>query len=184
MYLGLKQVTNYEDPINIDETYIPGRYPLFNDLDFTEWPDNTFVFLTSLDAYKRDILSRLNPRLRNDPNLQQALESADTEALANALEELGKEKDANDLREAAEMTLTEDQCRAMLEAHFVDMIRSEFYEVGRTREDVLNVNGYDDIIKMDIEEFFGLEEVWKSITETYPRYVNMIYNYLESGFVG
>lgn len=182
LYLGLKQVTNYEDLINIDETYIPGRYPLFNDFDFTEWPDNTFVFLTSLDAYKRDILSRLNPKLRNDPNLQQALESADIEALANALEKLGKEKDANDLREAAEMTLTEDQCRAMLEAHFVDMIRSEFYEVGRTREDVLNVNGYDDIIKMDIEEFFGLEEVWKSIIETYPRYVNMIYNYLESGF--
>lgn len=184
LYLGLKQVTNYEDLINIDETYIPGRYPLFNDFDFTEWPDNTFVFLTSLDAYKRDILSRLNSKLRNDPNLQQALESADIEALANALEELGKEKDANDLREAAEMTLTEDQCRAMLEAHFVDMIRSEFYEVGRTREDVLNVNGYDDIIKMDIEEFFGLEEVWKSIIETYPRYINMIYNYLESGFAG
>lgn len=182
LYLNLKQITNYEDLIDIDNTYIPGRYPLFNDFDFDEWPENAFVFLTSLEAYKRDILNKLSEKLRSDPDIQKAAEEEDPEALANILEEKGKKKEAEALREAAKVTLTDEQCRVMLETHFVDIIRSEFYELGRTRDEVLDVDNYDLITKQDIEEFFGLEEVWKSIIETYPRYVNMIYNYLDSGF--
>lgn len=182
LYLNLKQITNYEDLIDIDSTYIPGRYPLFNDFDFDEWPENAFVFLTSLEAYKRDILNKLSEKLRSDPDIQKAAEEEDPEALANILEEKGKKKEAEALREAAKVTLTDEQCRVMLENHFVDIIRSEFYELGRTRDEVLDVDNYDLITKQDIEEFFGLEEVWKSIIETYPRYVNMIYNYLDSGF--
>ena len=182
LYLNLKQVTNYEDLIDIDNTYIPGRYPLFNDFDFDEWPENAFVFLTSLEAYKRDILNKLSKKLRNDPDIQQAAEEEDSNALADVLEEKGKKKEAEALREATKVTLTDEQCRVMLETHFVDIIRSEFYELGRTRDEVLDVANYDTITKQDIEEFFGLEEVWKSILETYPRYVNMIYNYLDNGF--
>lgn len=182
LYLNLKQVTNYEDLIDIDNTYIPGRYPLFNDFDFDEWPENAFVFLTSLEAYKRDILNKLSNKLRNDPDIQKAAEEEDSNALAEVLEEKGKKKEAEALREAAKVTLTDEQCRVMLETHFVDIIRAEFYELGRTRDEVLDVANYDALTRQDIEEFFGLEEVWKSIIETYPRYVNMIYNYLDSGF--
>ena len=183
LYLGLKQVTNYEDLIDIDSTYIPGRYPLFNDFDFNEWPENAFTFLTSLEAYKKDLLNRLSSKLRNDPDIQRTMGSRDPEELARVLEEKGKNKEAEALREASKITLTEEQCRVMLETHFVDTISAVFYELGRTREEVLAVDNYDPMTKESIEEYFGIEEVWKSILNIYPRYINMIYNYLESGFV-
>lgn len=182
LYLGLKQVTNYEDLIDIDNTYIPGRYPLFNDFDFNEWPENAFTFLTSLEAYKKNILNNLSSRLRNDPDIQRAMESKDPEELARILEEKGKNKEAEALREASKITLTDEQCRIMLETHFVDTISVVFYELGKTREEVLDVANYDLMTKESIEEYFGIEEVWKSILNIYPRYVNMIYNYLDSGF--
>lgn len=182
LYLGLKQVTNYEDLINIDETYIPGRYPLFNDFDFKEWPENAFTFLTSLEAYKKAILKNLSNKLRNDPDIQKAMENEDPEELARILEEKGKNKEAEALREASKVTLTDEQCRIMLETHFVDIISVVFYELGKTREEVLDVDNYDSMTKESIEEYFGMEEVWKYILNIYPRYVNMIYNYLDSGF--
>jgi len=182
LYLNLKQITNYEDLIDIDNTYIPGRYPLFNDFVFSDWPDDAFVFLTSLEACKRAILSKLSKKLRNDPDIQKAAEDKNPKALANVLEAKGKTEESKQLREATKSTLTDEECREMLEAYFVDTIRSEFYELGRTKDEVFDVDEYDDFTKRSIENNFGLMGVWKNIIETYPRYINMIYNYLNSGF--
>ena len=184
LYLNLKQITNYEDLIDIDNNYIPGRYPLFNDFDFKACPEGAFVFLTSLEAYKRAILSKLSKKLRNDPNIQKAAPEKDPEALAKILEEKGKTEEAKALRDATKSTLSDEECRKMLEVYFVDTIRAEFYELGRTKDEVFDVDGYDDFTKHIIENGFGLISVWKSIIETYPRYINMIYNYLDSGFAG
>lgn len=180
LYLDLKQVRDYAELIDLDNTYIPGRYPLFNDFDFTEWPENAFSFLSSIDAYKQEILSR-NSKLRNNPDIQKALEEDDNEAFAEALERAGKQKEADAVREFSRHSLTDEQCRVLLEYHFVDMVRS-FKELDYTREQVLDTKNYADWIVEYIEEEFGLLSVWKDILKIYPRYVNMVYKYLESGF--
>ena len=46
--LDLKKIDNYEDLINIEKTYIPGCYPLFDDFNFDLFTEEDLVFLTSV----------------------------------------------------------------------------------------------------------------------------------------
>lgn len=179
LYLGLKKVEDYATLIDLDNTYIPGRYPLFQDFNFSEWPDGTFTFLTTVKGLCASIVDKLSKKLRNDPSIQNA---KNPDELIKALEAAGKNKEAETIKNAIKKQLTEEECRELLEVYFVDTIRSIFFSLNKSREEVLDTDSYDDFTKEDITECFGTIEVWQTIIENYPRYINMIYNLLEKGF--
>lgn len=176
LYLDLKKIDNYEDLIDIENTYIPGKYPLFDDFVFDLFEDEDLVFLTSIEKIK-EILSKKYKSLRNDPDFQDAKTPGD---VSRSLRKNGYDKEAEDI-ESKVLILDEEQKRQVLENYYVSMLRN-FYELGKSREEVLNLDSYNDMELQMIELQFGSMKVWKYIIETYPRYVNMVYNFLEKGF--
>ena len=65
----------------------------------------------------------------------------------------------------------------MLEDNYVAVIRM-FFNFGKTQSDIADSSSYDSTTWSIINTFFGTKEVWEYILKTYPRYINMIYNYL------
>ena len=47
LVLNLEEVKDYSEIIDILNTYRPGQYPLFDDFDFDDWPEDTFTFLNT-----------------------------------------------------------------------------------------------------------------------------------------
>lgn len=175
LYLDLKKIDNYEDLIDIENTYIPGKYPLFDDFEFDLFDLDDLKFFTSVDKLKNEFEKKLGRGLRDNDDFKNAQTPSELKA---ALRKLGYEDEANQVEQ---MQLTEDQKRQLLEYYYVSRLRT-FYEHGRDRDYVLNPDQYDDIDWVITEAQFGSHRVWKYIIETYPRYVNMVYNFLEKGF--
>ena len=67
--------------------------------------------------------------------------------------------------------------RQLLEDNFVSMIRL-FFNIGKTQAEVLNTTNYDATLWGILTIQFGTKAVWEFILKTYPRYISMIYNYL------
>ena len=176
LYLDLKKIDNYEDLIDIENTYIPGKYPLFDDFIFDLFGDEDLIFLTSIENIK-EILSKKYKSLRNDPDFQDAKTPGEVSC---SLRKNGYDKEAEDIENKV-LILDEEQKRQVLENYYVSMLRC-FYELGKSREEVLNLDSYNNMELQMIELQFGSIKVWKYIIETYPRYVNMVYNFLEKGF--
>ena len=178
LYLDLKKVDDYEDLIDIENTYIPGKYPLFEDFDFSLFDDDELVFLTSVEKLKESYTAKKYDNLRNDPSFQQA---ATPQQLAKALRSNGFDKEADKIdSEVVELSTTDK--RQLLEYYFVSTIRTFYATWKKTRETVLETNTYSDLEWLTIECQFGSKRVWEHVIETYPRYVSMIYNFLDKGF--
>ncbi len=175
LYLDLKKIDNYEDLIDIENTYIPGKYPLFNDFEFDLFDLDDLKFFTSVKKLKNEFEKKLGRDLRDNEDFKNAQTPSELKA---ALRNAGYEDEANQVEQ---MQLTEDQKRQLLEYYYVSRLRT-FYEHDRDRDYVLNPDQYEDIDWVITEAQFGSRRVWKYIIETYPRYVNMIYNFLEKGF--
>ena len=168
MVLNLEEVKDYSEIIDILNTYKPGQYPLFDDFDFDAWPEDTFTFLNTLNNIKAK-LRATHPKLRNDPAFNNA-NTADEMKKALRQNGLGQEADKIHVPTAEEM-------RQMLEDNYVAVIRM-FFNFGKTQSDIADSSSYDSTTWSIINTFFGTKEVWEYILKTYPRYINMIYNYL------
>ena len=167
LVLNLEEVKDYASIIDILNTYRPGQISLFDDFDFSMWPEDTFKFMTTLEAAKNEILGR-HPELRNDPDFEKA---STADELKKALEGKGLDDESKKLH-----VPTEEEMRQMLEDAFVLMVRF-FFNIGRD-VDYVKALDYDETCWHIIEAEFGTEDVWKYIIKTYPRYANMIFNYI------
>ena len=178
LYLDLKKIDNYEDLIDIENTYIPGRYPLFDDFDFDLFTEDDLVFLTSVAQMKKKFANgKKFSGLRADPEYQDA---ATRSQLSDALRKHGHDKEADDL-DAEDAPLTTDDCRRILEYYYVSAIRT-FHSLHKTPEEILDVSTYLDEEWLMLKLQFRSKVVWSHIIENYPRYVNMVYNFLNKGF--
>lgn len=168
LVLNLEEVKDYSEIIDILNTYRPGQYPLFDDFDFDDWPEDTFTFLNTLNNIKAK-LRATHPKLRNDP----AFNNANTaDELKKALRQNGLGQEADKIH-----VPTAEEMREMLEDRYVGVIR-EFFNYGYNADQIKNVSGYDETDLEIITTTFGTMEVWKFIIKTYPRYVTMVLNYL------
>ena len=168
LVLNLEEVKDYSEIIDILNIYRPGQYPLFDEFDFDIWPEDTFTFLNTLNMVKAKLLKE-HPELRNDPSVAK---SSTADELKKALRANGLEKEANEI-----YVPTAEEMRQMLEDNYVAVIRM-FFNFGKTQSDIADSSSYDSTTWSIINTFFGTKEVWEYILKTYPRYINMIYNYL------
>jgi hypothetical protein len=168
LVLNLEEVKDYSEIIDILNTYRPGQYPLFDEFDFDVWPEDTFVFLHSLEAIKQKIAAK-QPELRNDPDFNAA---STVDQLNQALTKNGVNAEQDGV-----YVPTEEEMRQLLEDNFVTVIRL-FFNMGKTQAAALDTTSYDAILWGYIAVKFGTKEVWEFILKTYPRYISMIYNYL------
>ena len=168
LVLNLEEVKDYSEIIDILNTYRPGQYPLFDEFNFDAWPEDTFVFMHSLETLKQKIAEK-HPGLRNDPDFNSA----------NTIEQLQQALANNGVNEAdAGIYIpTEEEMRQLLEDNFVSMIRL-FFNIGKTQAEVLDTINYDSTLWGIITTQFGTKAIWEFILKTYPRYISMIYNYL------
>ena len=72
---------------------------------------------------------------------------------------------------------TAEEMRQMLEDNFVDVIRL-FFNIGKIVSEIMDIKTYDETMWQVVTVSFGTKAVWEYILKIYPRYVNMIYNYL------
>ena len=168
LVLELEEVKDYVKIIDILNIYRPGQYPLFDEFDFDIWPEDTFTFLNTLNMVKAKLFKE-HPELRNDPSVAK---SSTVDELKKALRDNGLEKEANEI-----YVPTAEEMRQMLEDNYVAVIRM-FFNFGKTQSDIADSSSYDSTTWSIINTFFGTKEVWEYILKTYPRYINMIYNYL------
>ena len=168
LVLELEEVKDYVKIIDILNIYRPGQYPLFDEFDFDIWPEDTFTFLNTLNMVKAKLLKE-HPELRNDPSIAK---SSTVNELKKVLRANGLEKEANEI-----YVPTAEEMRQMLEDNYVAVIRM-FFNFGKTQSDIADSSSYDSTTWSIINTFFGTKEVWEYILKTYPRYINMIYNYL------
>ena len=168
LVLELEEIKDYSKIIDILNIYRPGQYPLFDEFDFDIWPEDTFTFLNTLNVVKAKILKE-HPELRNDPSVAK---SSTVDELKKVLRQNGLEKEANEI-----YVPTAEEMRQMLEDNYVAVIRM-FFNFGKTQSDIADSSSYDSTTWSIINTFFGTKEVWEYILKTYPRYINMIYNYL------
>lgn len=168
LVLNLEEVKDYSEIIDILNTYRPGQYPLFDDFDFDDWPEDTFTFLNTLNNIKTK-LRAAHPKLRNDPAFNNA---STADELKKALRQNGLGQEADKIH-----VPTAEEMREMLEDRYVGVIR-EFFNYGYNADQIKNVSGYDETDLEIITTTFGTIEVWKFIIKTYPRYVTMVLNYL------
>ena len=115
--------------------------------------------------------------LRDDPEYQNA---ATPGQLSAALRKHGHDEEADDV-EAENVPLTTDDCRRILENYYVSAIRT-FHSLHKTPEEILDVSTYLEEEWLMLKLQFGSKLVWSHIIENYPRYVNMVYNFLNKGF--
>ena len=168
LVLNLEEVKDYSEIIDILNTYRPGQYPLFDDFDFDDWPEDTFTFLNTLNNIKAK-LRATHPKLRNDP----AFNNANTaDELKKALRQNGLGQEADKIH-----VPTAEEMRQMLEDNFVDVIRL-FFNIGKIVSEIMDIKTYDETMWQVVTVSFGTKAVWEYILKIYPRYVNMIYNYL------
>lgn len=168
LVLNLEEVKDYSEIIDILNTYRPGQYPLFDDFDFDDWPEDTFTFLNTLNNIKAK-LRAAHPKLRNNPAFNNA---STADELKKALRQNGLGQEADKIH-----VPTAEEMRQMLEDNFVDVIRL-FFNISKTVAEVINTETYDETMWQVITISFGTKAVWEYILKTYPRYANMIYNYL------
>ena len=168
LVLNLEEVKDYSEIIDILNTYRPGQYPLFDDFDFDDWPEDTFTFLNTLNSIKAK-LRAAHPKLRNDPSFNNA---STADELKKALRQNGLGQEADKI-----YVPTVEEMRQMLEDNFVDVIRL-FFNIGKTVSEIMDIKTYDETMWQVITISFGTKAVWEYILKTYPRYANMIYNYL------
>ena len=168
LVLELEEIKDYVKIIDILNIYRPGQYPLFDEFDFDIWPEDTFTFLNTLNMVKAKLFKE-HPELRNDPSVAK---SSTVDELKKALRDNGLEKEANEI-----YVPTAEEMRQMLEDNYVAVIRM-FFNFGKTQSDIADSSSYDNTTWSIINTFFGTKEVWEYILKTYPRYINMIYNYL------
>ena len=168
LVLNLEEVKDYSEIIDILNTYKPGQYPLFDDFDFDVWPEDTFTFLNTLNNIKAK-LRATHPKLRNDPAFNNA---STADELKKALRQNGLDQEADKI-----YVPTAEEMRQMLEDNFVDVIRL-FFNIGKTVSEIMDIKTYDETMWQVVTISFGTKAVWEYILKTYPRYVNMIYNYL------
>lgn len=168
LVLNLEEVKDYSEIIDILNIYRPGQYPLFDEFDFSIWPEDTFTFLNTIEMIKAK-LAKEHPELRNDPDFN----GADTaEALKRVLEKNGMAKEADEI-----YVPTAEEMREMLEDRFVAVIR-EFFNYGYSTDQMKDTANYDSTDWELVNTMFGTKEVWEYILKTYPRYITMVYNYL------
>lgn len=165
------KTVDYDTIADILGTYRPGQYPLFEDFDFDAWPEGTFTFIDSFFAVKADMLAKLPKKLRNDPDLLNAMTP---EEFAEALSAKGKTKEANEIIDA---TITPQQRSELLEQIFVGVIQM-FHDWDKTIEEVLDTENYDEEMTNQVIFNVGTFAVWEHILKQYPRYPSMIYNYI------
>lgn len=163
LILNMNEVTDYAEIIDILSIYRPGQYPLFEDFDWDQWPEDTFKFMTTLDKLKEQLASK-HPELRDDPGFKNA----------NTLDELQK---ALNNAGVEERLPTEAERRQLLEDNYVAVLRMMF-NINITQEQVLDLQNYDGFLWQTITTMFGTKEVWEYIIRQFPRYVSMVYNYL------
>ena len=168
LVLNLEEVKDYSEIIDILNTYRPGQYPLFDDFDFDAWPEDTFTFLNTLNSIKAK-LRAAHPKLRNNPSFNNA---STADELKKALRQNGLGQEADKI-----YVPTAEEMRQMLEDNFVDVIRL-FFNIGKTVSEIMDIKTYDETMWQVVTISFGTKAVWEYILKTYPRYVNMIYNYL------
>ena len=168
LVLNLEEVKDYSEIIDILNTYRPGQYPLFDDFDFDIWPEDTFAFLNTLNNIKAK-LRATHPKLRNNPSFNNA---STADELKKALRQNGLGQEADKIH-----VPTVEEMRQMLEDNFVDVIRL-FFNIGKTVSEIMDIKTYDGTMWQVVIISFGTKAVWEYILKTYPRYVNMIYNYL------
>lgn len=168
LVLNLEEVKDYSEIIDILNTYRPGQYPLFDDFDFDVWPEDTFTFLNTLNTIKAKIRAA-HPKLRNNPAFNNA---STADELKKALRQNGLGQEADKI-----YVPTAEEMRQMLEDNFVDVIRL-FFNIGKTVSEAMDIKTYDETMWQVVTISFGTKAVWEYILKTYPRYVNMIYNYL------
>ena len=168
LVLNLEEVKDYSEIIDILNTYRPGQYPLFDDFDFDAWPEDTFTFLNTLNTIKAK-LRAAHPKLRNNPSFNNA---STADELKKALRQSGLGQEADKI-----YVPTAEEMRQMLEDNFVDVIRL-FFNIGKTVSEIMDIKTYDETMWQVVTISFGTKAVWEYILKTYPRYVNMIYNYL------
>jgi hypothetical protein len=168
LILNLEEVKDYSEIIDILNTYRPGQYPLFDEFDFTVWPEDTFIFMNTLESVKQKLITN-NPKLRNDPDFTGA---STVEELQKALIKNGLTKEADNV-----YVPTEEEMRQLLEDNFVNIIRL-FFNISMSQDEANDTDSYDSTLWSIITTQFGTKEIWNYILKTYPRYVSMIYNYL------
>lgn len=177
LYLDLKKIDNYEDLIDIENTYIPGKYPLFDDFEFDLFDTDDLVFLTSVDKLKKSFQGKKYGDLRSDADFQNAQTPQD---LQKVLRKHGLNDEAEDI-ESSISILDSEQKRQLLELYYVSAIRT-FFEWNKSSDDVTNTNSYNEAEWTALELQFGSRRIWKHILSEYPRYVGMVYNFLRKGF--
>ena len=168
LVLNLEEVKDYSEIIDILNTYRPGQYPLFDDFDFDAWPEDTFTFLNTLNSIKAK-LRAAHPKLRNNPSFNNA---STADELKKALRQNGLGQEADKI-----YVPTAEEMRQMLEDNFVDVIRL-FFNIGKIVSEIMDIKTYDETMWQVVTVSFGTKAVWEYILKIYPRYVNMIYNYL------
>lgn len=168
LVLNLEEVKDYSEIVDILNVYHPGQYPLFDEFDFDAWPEDTFVFLNTLEMIKAK-LAKEHPELRNDPDFNKA----DTaEALKKALKNNGLTQEAEDI-----YVPSREEMRELMEDNFVATVR-EMFNFCMDPDQMKDFTNYDPLVKDIVTTMFGTEDVWMFICKTYPRYFSMIYNWL------
>lgn len=168
LVLNLEEVKDYSEIVDILNVYHPGQYPLFDEFDFDAWPEDTFVFLNTLEMAKAK-LAKEHPELRNDPDFNKA-NTADE--LKKALEDKGLKEEADGIH-----IPTHEEMRELMEDNFVATVR-EMFNFGMDPDQMKDFANYDPLVKDIVTTMFGTEDVWMFICKTYPRYFSMIYNWL------
>lgn len=158
---------DFESIIDIMGTYRPGQYPLFEDLDFDELDCSRFMFLTSFEAVKAELLNRH----KNDPDdkIRKQIKKAKT------MDELRGAVGGGEVDEVARQ-LTPEEARALIEYKFVDTIKF-LYLNGATLEYLQSLDYKQDDVDF-IESNFSDFDLWKELCRQFPRYLGMIYKYL------
>ena len=123
--------------------------------------------MQSLETIKQKIAEK-HPELRNDPNFNSA---STFDQLQQALTNNGVSA------EVGVHVPTEEEMRQLLEDYFVGMIRF-FFNIQKTQAEVIDTDSYDPTLWAIISTNFGNRTIWEYILKTYPRYISMIYNYL------
>lgn len=168
LVLNLEEVKDYSEIVDILNVYHPGQYPLFDEFDFDAWPEDTFVFLNTLEMVKAK-LAKEHPELRNDPDFNGA---STVDALKRALKNNGLNKEAEEV-----YVPTREEMRELMEDNFVATVR-EMFNFGMNPDQMKDFANYDPLVEDIVTTMFGTEDVWAFICKTYPRYFSMIYNWL------
>ena len=150
---------------------------MFDDFDFELFDTDDLVFLTSVDKLKKSFQGKKYGDLRSDAEFQDAQTPQD---LQKVLRKHGLDDEAEDI-ESSISVLDSEQKRQLLELYYVSAIRT-FFEWNKTSEDVIQIDTYNEAEWTVLELQFGSRRIWKHILSEYPRYVNMVYNFLNKGF--